>query len=329
MIKPNTEDQSSSSGAINRDSIAAAARRIGRHIRTTPVITTQTPRGPVELKLEYLQLSGTFKARGAFNRLLAAAPASFSRVATASGGNHGVAVACAAQALGIAADIFVPEISPASKRDAIARFGATIHVGGAFYAEAFNACSAFVEQSGALLSHAYDMAQTLDGQGTVAMEWQQQTAGLDTVLVAVGGGGLIGGMAAWYEDAVKVVAVETQGCATLHSALAAERPIDIEVSGLAADSLGARRCGQLMFPIAQRYVNQSVLVTDASVKAAQTYAWDSLRIALEPGGAAALAAWLDGTYRASTSERVGILLCGANTEPPPGVTSEQKPQPTS
>ncbi len=302
---------------INPDTIRAAANRISGKVRRTPVMSITANDRNAELKLEYLQLSGTFKARGAFNRLLSATPGSFSSVATASGGNHGIAVACAAQALGVAADIFVPEITPEAKRAAIARYGARVHVGGAFYADASNACQQHIEKTGALYCHAYDQPETLNGQGTVALEWQKQTEGLDTVLIAVGGGGLIGGMAAWFANTTRIVAVESEGCPTLHHALAAGEPVDIDVGGLAADSLGARRSGQWMFPIAREFVNHSVLVSDDQIRQAIRFAWEQCKIALEPGGAAALAAWLVGAYLPDPNEKVGILLCGANTAPPP------------
>jgi len=305
--------------AVNRDTIAAAATRIHGRVRHTPVMSITTHQRTAELKLEYLQMSGTFKARGAFNRLLSAQPNSFKSVATASGGNHGIAVACAAQALGVPADIFVPEITPPAKREAIERYGATVHVGGAFYADASNACQQHIERTGALYCHAYDQPETLNGQGTVALEWQQQTQGLDTVLIAVGGGGLIGGIAAWFEHDTKVVAVESEGCPTLNRSLAAGELVDIEVGGIAADSLGARRSGQWMFPIAREFIDDSLLVSDTQIGQAMHFAWHQCKIALEPGGAAALAAWLSGAYQAEPDEKVGILLCGANTAAPPAI----------
>lgn len=315
-MSPESADQ-----AVNPDTIAAAGERIAGHVRHTPLLQIAHGDRCAELKLEYLQISGTFKARGAFNRLLSARNngESADAVATASGGNHGIAVACAAQALGITADVFVPEITPAAKRAALSRYGATVHVGGAFYADASAACQAHIAKTGALYCHAYDQPETLNGQGTVAREWEQQSSALDTVLVAVGGGGLIGGIAAWLQDRTRVVAVESSSCATLNQALAAGEPVDVDVGGLAADSLGARQVGQWMFPIARRYVDASVLVSDDSIRSAQQFAWDHCRIALEPGGATALAAWLDGSYQAQPDERVGILLCGANTMPPPGL----------
>lgn len=294
--------------------IARAARRIAGSVRVTPCLTLEVDQRPVTLKLEYLQASGTFKARGAFNRLLSAQvpPAG---VAAASGGNHGIAVAYAAQRLGVPAHIFVPATTPAAKRERLRRLGAQVHVGGAAYAEALAACDAFRQETGALESHAYDAPETLAGQGTVAREWQYQAPDLDTVLVAVGGGGLIGGMAAWYQGQVKVVAVESEGCPTLNRALAAGEPVDVEVSGLAADALGARRIGRWMFPIAQRHVAASVLVSDDQIRQAQHRLWDLARVPAEPGGAAAFAALMGGAYRPAPDERVGVLVCGANLDP--------------
>ncbi len=304
---------------LNPAEIAAAARRIAPHVRVTPVISVDCEGTPVELKLEFLQVSGTFKARGAFNRLLAAREQDKSLpaagIVAASGGNHGIAVAHAARALGVPANIFVPATAPAAKVVKLRALGAVVHAQGEQYADALAASEAFASRSGALRSHAYDQFETLAGAGTVALEWVSQSPALDTVLVAVGGGGLIGGMAAFYRSTVRVVAVESQGCPTLHAALAAGHPVDIEVGGLAVDSLGARRVGSWMFPIAQAHVATAVLVSDAAITAAQRWAWASLRIASEPGGAAALAALLSGAYQPAAGERVGVLMCGANVDP--------------
>ncbi len=294
--------------------IEAAARRIAGRVRVTPCLELAWQGRPLCLKLEYLQVSGTFKARGAFNRLLAAQVPD-AGVAAASGGNHGIAVALAARELGLPAHVFVPEPTPQAKRDRLAALGAQVHRGGRDYAEALAACDAFRAATGALESHAYDHADTLAGQGTVAREWQAQTPDLDTVLVAVGGGGLIGGIAAWYAGRVRVVAVESEGCPTLQRALDAGAPVDIAVGGLASDSLGARRVGSLMFPIAQRHVAGSVLVSDEAIRQAQAILWSQARIPAEPGGAAAFAALLAGAYRPQPDERVGVLVCGANLDP--------------
>lgn len=299
--------------------IGAAGRRIQPYVRRTPVITVDCDGTSAELKLEFLQVSGTFKARGAFNRLLAAREQGGSLpaagIVAASGGNHGIAVAHAARALGVSANIFVPETAPEAKVAKLRALGAVVHAIGAQYAEAYAASEEFAIRTKALRSHAYDQFETLAGAGTVALEWVEQSPKLDTVLVAVGGGGLIGGIAAFYRSTVRVVAVESEGCPTLNRALAAGRPVDIEVGGLAADSLGARRVGSWMFPIAQAHVAQAVLVSDAAIAAAQRWAWSSLRIASEPGGAAALAALLSGAYVPADGERVGVLMCGANVDP--------------
>jgi threonine dehydratase len=307
---------------IDRDSIALAEGRINGHVRRTPVFDArlQVPHAQgapsrsieVNFKLEHLQVSGTFKARGAFNRLLASAT---KRIVAASGGNHGIAVAYAARELGVEANIFVPQSAPLAKINTLRELGAQVHLMGTQYVEALEASLRFAELHQASISHAYDQFETLCGQGTVAKEWHSQAPHLDTVLVAVGGGGLIGGMAAWYRGDVKVVAVETLGCATLHQALAAGVPVDVAVSGLAADALGARRIGSLMFPIAQRYIASSVLVSDEAVRRAQGQAWQDFRLALEPAGAVAWAALSSGAYRPAAGERVGVLLCGANVDP--------------
>jgi threonine dehydratase len=307
---------------INQNDIRAAQERIKSHIRLTPLLDVAIAANAgngvaaqsVQLKLEYLQRGGTFKARGAFNALLSQSSLPAAGVVAASGGNHGIAVATAAQTLQIPAHIFVPTIASAAKVQTLQRLGAVVHQQGERFADAYAASQLFATQTGALQTHAYDQFETLCGQGTVAKEWQEQNTNnpLDTVLVAVGGGGLIGGMAAWYRGSTKVVAVESEGCATLHRALAAGKPTDGPVGGLAADSLGATRIGELMFPIAQQFISQSILVSDDAIAQAQTWAWRELRIACEPGGAAALAALLSGRYKPEPNERVGVLMCGAN-----------------
>ena len=301
---------------FDRSHISQAAERIAPYLRITPVIDVREAGHLLNLKLESLQVSGTFKARGAFNRLLGANPDTLQAgVVAASGGNHGIAVAHAARSLGVVAHIFVPLRAPQAKLDKLRALGARVQVVGERYADALAASEQFIALTGALRSHAYDQIETLAGQGTIALEWQRQTPDLDTVLIAVGGGGLIGGIAAWFENKVKVVAVEPITCPTLHSALAAGRPVDTAVGGVAADSLGASRVGELMFPIAQRAVSSSVLVSDAAIVAAQHWLWDHLRIAAEPGGAAAMATLLSGAYQPGIDERVGVLICGANVDP--------------
>ena len=302
----------------DRAGIEAAERLIRPHIRHTPAVAVAAadfglPPRTLSLKLECLQHTGSFKPRGAFANLLSREIPKAGVVA-ASGGNHGAAVAYAAQRLGIPATIFVPKVAAAAKLARIRGYGATLTVTGEVYADALAESEAFAAASGALPIHAYDQPETLAGQGTVAREWEADAPGLDTVLVAVGGGGLIGGIAAWYQGRTRIVAVEPEAAPTLHDALAAGRPVDAPGGGIAADSLAPRRVGQVMFPLAQRFVAQSVLVPDAAIAAAQRALWEVLRIAAEPGGAAAFAALLAGRYRPAAGERVGVLVCGANTD---------------
>jgi threonine dehydratase len=304
---------------IGQDDIRAAYARIQPHVRRTPVIRANAGDfgapldRPLALKLEFLQHTGTFKPRGAFNNLLSrAVPAA--GVAAASGGNHGAAVAYAAQRLGHKATIFVPDVSSPVKIARIKSYGADTRVGGARYADALDACNAFIATSGALSVHAYDAAETIAGQGTVGLEWEEDAGDLDTVLVAVGGGGLIAGIAAWYGRRVKVVGVEPEGSRALHASLEAGRPVDVSVESIAADSLGARNTGQLVFDIARKNVDHVALVPDDAIVAAQHLLWDRLRVAAEPGGAAALAALLSGCYKPRADEKVGVLLCGANVD---------------
>lgn len=304
----------------SRDEIVAARRRIAPHVRRTPVMEVAagelglTHRASLVLKLEHLQHTATFKARGAFNAMLAA-PVPESGVIAASGGNHGAAVAYAARALGHRAEIFVPEIAHPAKRQRLADYGADLHVVGRDFQEALDACLARQAETGARLLHAYDQPEILAGQGTVADELDDQAPDLDTLLVAVGGGGLIGGIACRYRGAVKLVAVETEGTSALNAARAAGKPVAVEVSGLAADSLGARRIGDLAFAAAREFVTESLLVCDDDVRVAQRWLWEGMRQIAEPGGAVALAALLSGAYRPAEGERVGVLVCGANTKP--------------
>ncbi len=303
---------------ISRTAIAAAARRIAGRVRHTPVLRLAADEVglgfPVTLKLELLQHAGSFKPRGAFNRMLSA-DLPEAGVIAASGGNHGAAVAYAARALGVVAEIFVPATTPAAKVARIASYGARVVQTGAAYAEALAASRERQAETGALEVHAYDHQAVLAGQGTVAREFERDAPDLTHVLVATGGGGLIGGMAAWYAGAVQLVSVEPAGCPALHDALAAGHPVAAPVGGLAADSLGARQVGALMFPIAQAHVATAVLVPDASIAAAQGLIWDRLRLVAEPGGATALAALLSGAFRPPNDAQVGVLVCGANTDP--------------
>jgi threonine dehydratase len=302
---------------ITRDDIASAYTLIRPHIRRTPVIEANGADfglDPVALtfELELLQHAGAFKTRGAFaNLLMRQVPAA--GVAAASGGNHGVAVAYAAMKLGVRAKIFLPTISSPAKIRRIEDYGADLAVEGERYADALAASEAWIAQSGALSVHAFDQTETLLGQGTLGLELEEQAPDLDTLLVPVGGGGLIGGIAAWYGGRIKVVGVEPEASPTLHRALAAGRPVDAEAGGIAADSLAPRRVGTLMFPIAQRHVERVVLVTDEAIRQAQKALWATLRIVAEPGGAAAFAAVLSRSYRPQPGERVGVMVSGGNT----------------
>jgi threonine dehydratase len=303
---------------IGRPEIEAAAARIAPHVRHTPVIEAEaaafgTP-GRIVLKLECLQHTGSFKPRGAFNRILSA-DVPPSGVIAASGGNHGLAVAHAARELGHRAEIFVPTIAAPIKIDRLRALGAVVNIAGTVYAEAFQASEARQRETGALVVHAYDQPEVLAGQGTTAREFEQQAPDLDTVLVAVGGGGFIGGIAAWYAGRAKIVGVEPETSCALHAALAADEPVDVNVTGIAADSLGARRVGSLMFPIARQFVDHVALVSDEQIRTAQRTLWRELRIVAEPGGAAAVAALHSGRYRPGAGERVGVLVCGANCDP--------------
>jgi threonine dehydratase len=304
--------------ALSQAAIAETWDRIRPYIRHTPALDVDgaefgLARGPLAFKLECLQHSGSFKARGAFaNLLLRHVPNA--GVAAASGGNHGAAVAYAAKALGHKAAIFVPAIASPAKIERIRSYGAALIVGGERYADALAACEAHVERTGALSIHAYDQIETLIGQGTLGAEIESDRPDLDTLLVAVGGGGLIGGIASWYAGRRKIVAVESDGAPTLHAAFAAGKPVDAPAGGIAADSLAPKQVGALMFPIARAYVAPDVvLVTDDHIRAAQAALWSVLRVVAEPGGAAAFAALLSGRYRPAPGERVGVLVCGSNT----------------
>ena len=304
---------------VDRDAIAATDIAIRPYIRRTPVLECAggdiipSRDAPLILKLELLQHAGSFKTRGAFaNLLLRDVPAA--GVVAASGGNHGAAVAYAARTLGVRAKIFVPTISSPSKIQRIREYGADLVVGGDRYADALAASQAWAAQSGAMAVHAFDQRETILGQGTLGLELEQQAPDLDTLLVAVGGGGLIAGIAAWFSGRVKVVAVEPERSPTLFRALAAGRPVDAETDGIAADSLAPRRVGDRVFPIAQRHVSHVVLVPDAAIIDAQRTLWSMARIAAEPGGAASVAALLSHQYVPERTERVGVLVSGGNTD---------------
>jgi threonine dehydratase len=309
--------QTMTSPQIDRERIAAVEKTIRAHIRRTPVIEVaggDFGLGSVRLifKLELLQHSGSFKARGAFTNLLTREIPKAGVVA-ASGGNHGAAVAFAAMKLCVPAKIFVPTVASAEKVGRIREYGADLVVTGERYAEALAASESWIAQSGALPVHAYDQVETLLGQGTVGLEFEEQAPDLDTLLVAVGGGGLIGGVAAWYSGRVKIIAVEPEAAPTLAYALRAGQPVDSPAGGIAADSLAPKRVGELMFPVAQKHVSGVVLVPDEKIQQAQEALWKVLRVAAEPGGAASLAALLSGGYQPRPGECVGVLVCGGNT----------------
>ena len=302
---------------ISSRDISSTYELIEPHIRRTPVVAVDgadfgiTAAGLV-LKLELLQHAGSFKVRGAFANLLTRQVPGAGVVA-ASGGNHGAAVAFAAMKLKIPAKIFIPKVASPAKIQQIAGYGAELVIAGERYADALASSEQWVERSGAMPIHAFDQTETLLGQGTVGRELEHQAGDLDTLLIAVGGGGLIAGIAAWYDGRIKLVGVEPELAPTLTRALEAGQPVDAEAGGIAADSLAPRRIGQLVFPIAQRYVERTVLVTDDAIREAQRHLWKTLRVVAEPGGATALAALISGGYAPAPGERIGALICGGNT----------------
>lgn len=302
---------------IARAQIERVHAVIEPYVRRTPVVEIDgadvgAAIARLTIKLELLQRAGSFKTRGAFAHLLTReVPAA--GVVAASGGNHGAAVAFAAMTLKVPAKIFVPTVSSPAKIDRIRSYGADLVVGGDRYADALAASETWAAESGALQVHAFDQPETLLGQGTVGLELTDQAPELDTVLVAVGGGGLVGGIAAWYAGATRVIAVEPEGAPTLHEAFKAGRPVDAPAGSVAADSLAPRRVGELMFPIARAYVERVVLVTDAAILRAQQTLWEALRVVAEPGGCAAFSAIQSGAYTPQAGERVGIVVSGGNT----------------
>jgi threonine dehydratase len=303
---------------VTRERISEVESAIRPYIRWTPVVRTDAsdfglPPAALSLKLELLQHSGSFKARGAFANLLHRNVPKAGVVA-ASGGNHGAAVSYAAQRLGIPATIFVPSICSPAKIERIRENGANLVVEGERYADALAASEQHIAKTGAMPVHAYDQIETLLGQGTIGFELENDAPGIDTLLVSVGGGGLIGGIASWYGSRIKVVAVESDGAPTLHSAFAAGGPVDAPAGGIAADSLAPKRVGDLVYPIARTHVAPDVvLVTDDQIRNAQTVLWRGVRIVAEPGAAAAFAALLSGRYKPASNERIAVLVCGGNT----------------
>lgn len=301
-------------GAID---VGAAVERLAGRVRRTPVLSTEltvesTGRTrPVELKLECLQFSGSFKARGAMNTALATGA---DPLVAASGGNHGLAVAEVARRLGRAAEIFVPEVTPEAKRRRIRAAGATLHVAGPLYADAQAACDAWAGSRGLPVIHPYDAPLTVAGQATVGVELVEQRPDVDTVVVAAGGGGLAAGLAAALPRRVRLVTVEPRTSACFHAAVAAGGPVEVEVSGVAADSLGARRVGDLAWALLARRA-EPVLVDDETIEAGRRRLWDEVRLLVEPGGAAAFAALAAGAVDVTDGERVAVIVCGANTDP--------------
>ena len=302
---------------LGREDVEAAADRLGRRIRRTPsvVLDSRAFGTPVALKLELLQHTGSFKARGMLNRLLTADLPAGSRVVAASGGNAGLAVAYAARELGLTAHIVVPVAAPPVKVARLRALGAAVVQEGSVYAEAFAVAEGYATRAGLALVHAYDQPEVCAGNGTLALELVEQVGPVDTVLVATGGGGLIAGIAAALADRARVIAVEPERCPTLHAALTAGAPVDVDVGGIAADSLGASRIGSVCWEIAQATGMSSVLVPDEAIARARGRLWSELRVLAEYGGAAALAALVTGAYLPEPGERVAAVVCGGNTDP--------------
>ena len=303
--------------AVNAARIRETYRLIVPYIRRTPVISVRGADFGLDdfaltLKLELTEHAGSFKTRGAFaNLLLRPVPAA--GVVAASGGNHGAAVAYAAQKLSKPAKIFVPRISSPAKIQRIRDYGADLVVGGERYPDAFAASEVWRAESGALGVHAFDQIETMLGQGSIGLELDEQAPDIDTLLVGVGGGGLIGGIAGWYAGRVRVIGVEPEAAPTMYKAFEAGHPVDAEMGGIAADSLAPRRIGELVFPIARQHVERVVLVSDEAIRQAQKALWATLRVVAEPGAAAAMSSLLSGRYRPSAGERVGVLVSGGNT----------------
>ena len=300
---------------VRPDDIRAARERIGPYVRRTPVLELEPGAFGlacrVTLKLELMQHTGSFKTRGAFNKMLASdVPAD--GVIAASGGNFGLAVAYAARTLGHRAEIFVPSTSPMVKAERIRSLGAEVRIVEGYYDEALEASRGRAEKTGALVMHAYDQHEVVAGQGTIGGELSEQVPGADTVLVAIGGGGLIAGIGAWYEGRTRVVGVEPETSTCMTSSLAAGEPVDVAYSGYAADSLGTKRAGEIAFAVVSRYVERVVLVSDDAIRDAQRRLWNEVRVFAEPGGAAALAALLSGATVSEPGEHVVVLVCGAN-----------------
>jgi threonine dehydratase len=312
---------SSIQSAFGIDAVQAAASRISPHVRETPLwrLRSGDLGLPVDyeiwMKLEQFQVSGSFKARGIFNRLLSN-PVPASGVIAASGGNAGIATAFAAKALNVLAEIYVPELISSAKRQRLENLGAKVVIGGQAYADALVACQSRQFETGALMTHAYDQPEVVLGSSVLAREIELQAGGPpDTVLVSVGGGGLIGGIAAWFENRSRIVALEPELAATFHRSLEAGMPVDVPVGGIAADSLGSRRIGEIAWSVAQRHVHQSILLRDEAIRDAQLFMWRAIQIAVEPAAALPLAALRCGLVRPRKGEKVCLIICGANVDP--------------
>jgi threonine dehydratase len=304
---------------IGATDVAAARARIAGDVRRTPLLRLPGRQLGIDcaelwLKLEHLQVGGSFKARGMFNRMRAN-PVPEAGVVIASGGNAGIAVAVAARSLGVRCEVFVPDTCSGAKRDTLAGLGAVVTVGGASYAEALAASLQRQGETGALLMHAYDQPEVVAGAGTLAAEVEEDAGVPDRTLVSVGGGGLVGGIAAWFRDRSRIDALEPELAPTLFKARQAGWPIDVAVSGIAADSLGARRIGAIAWTLTQRYVDSSRLLPDAAIRAAQLAMWKQLRLAVEPAAALPLAALTTGVVTPGRDERVLLVVCGANVDP--------------
>lgn len=300
---------------VTRHDVETAAARIAGRVRRTPVMELDVDGVPVVVKLELLQHTGSFKPRGAFNRVLSEPELPAAGLITASGGNHGLAVSHVAASLGIPAEVFVADVTPAAKRDRIAALGATLRVGGPLYQDALEASRRRAAETGALEVHAYDHEATVAGQGTMAREIEDQVPDVGAVVIAVGGGGFAAGAAAWFGGRVPVVAVEPEGAPALARALDAGRPVEVEIESIAADSLGARSIGEVPFASLREGVTGVVLVPDGEIRRAQRWLWEQVRLVAEPGGATALAAVLSGAWTPDPGTTAVVVVCGANTDP--------------
>lgn len=295
------------------DDIERAAELIEARVRRTPVVE----HGSLTLKLELLQFAGSFKTRGAFHRVLSERSLPPAGLIAASGGNHGAALAYVGSALDIPAEIFIPSTSPMIKRRNVERFSATVRVIDGYYDDAQAAANDRRAETGAFEVHPYDHVATVAGQGTMARELEQQVDAIDTIVVAAGGGGFIAGQAAWFGDRVKIVCVESETSQCVRAAKQAGEPVSVDVSGLAADSLGARRVGAVPWALIERFVDEAVVVSDDAIRAAQRELWQDFRLIAEPGGAAALAAISSGAYTPEPGERIVVVVCGSNCDPTP------------